>query len=631
MRVPHPLPAAMHAAVPDPGAVTARGRAAAPTRMRDVLALFRFYRDATGLDGLIGDLDLAGVLPRQIYHAVHGRPPESIDTAMAECRHDIADILAAALRSGEFRRNFARNLLSVFPDRRRLLFIHMPHCPGAALSARLSLRHAALNTDILDERRISEAEFFRAVKDVVLEIEVAGTIYVHGATSLRALESWNAPRFEDDIFTILRDPVERAVAHVNTILERLFSADAQASPETRHWRDVLGVAAPDDPPSPSLAELQRLATSIVTDRETFPFAPMVGFLGEGGHDQAAEAIVTRDIEVTDAARHGAWARARWDVAALAEDGAPPARLSFETLGAAAQSVLRELLAEDQRLHRWVEARLTETGRPSLRGRELLPLPAHPVASYLVPVPAVPHRLKPQGEEDAPTPLPAPPAPDRAPDPPRDPAADRALMLRFESLGENCEFGLVQRRCGAEPLGLLRFSSSPLPKLLAALDARFEGMGAPEKLEVQLSTNGEEYMVLDRRFGFLYHAWVKAGELTPEQIHAREARRVPFLARKLIEDLEAGEKIFVFHGMAPLTAAEAQALWKAIRRYGSGRLLWVERATIGHGPGTVDQLEDGLYKGYVDRFAPGENAHDLSLACWMELCEAAMASADDLPP
>ena len=31
-----------------------------------------------------------------------------------------------------------------------------------------------------------------------------------------------------------------------------------------------------------------------------------------------------------------------------------------------------------------------------------------------------------------------------------------IALRFESLGENCEFGLFQRRCDAEPLGLLRF-------------------------------------------------------------------------------------------------------------------------------------------------------------------------------
>jgi tetratricopeptide (TPR) repeat protein len=37
---------------------------------------------------------------------------------------------------------------------------------------------------------------------------------------------------------------------------------------------------------------------------------------------------------------------------------------------------------------------------------------------------------------------------------RDPES-RSLLLGFESLGENCEFGLVQRRFEAEPLGLSR--------------------------------------------------------------------------------------------------------------------------------------------------------------------------------
>ena len=199
-----------------------------------------------------------------------------------------------------------------------------------------------------------------------------------------------------------------------------------------------------------------------------------------------------------------------------------------------------------------------------------------------------------------------------------------LMLRFESIGENCEFGLVQRQCGAEPLGLLRFASAPLPKLLNALDAGFEGMGLPEHLEVQVSASGREYMVLDKRFGFLHHAWVKVGEQTPEQIHAREVRRVPFLVQKLIEDLRTGEKVFVYHGMRELTDTDALDLLQALRRYGEVKMLWVERANGDREPGTVDVIDQGFYKGYVDRFAPGENAHDLSLDCWINLCRNALS-------
>jgi hypothetical protein len=198
----------------------------------------------------------------------------------------------------------------------------------------------------------------------------------------------------------------------------------------------------------------------------------------------------------------------------------------------------------------------------------------------------------------------------------------SLLLAFESLGENCELGLVQRRCEAEPLGLFRFSSAPLPRLLEGLRAGFKGMGRPENIEVQVSSNGSEYMVLDKRFGFLSHAWVPVGEMEPDEIAVREARRLPLLTRKLIEDITLGEKIFVYHGMEALTLDQAQALVAVLRSYGPATLLWVELADELHSPGTVEQIQPGLLKGYMDRFAPGENAHDLSLDCWITVCRNA---------
>jgi hypothetical protein len=197
-----------------------------------------------------------------------------------------------------------------------------------------------------------------------------------------------------------------------------------------------------------------------------------------------------------------------------------------------------------------------------------------------------------------------------------------LMLRFESLGENCEFGLVQRQCQAEPLGLLRFSSAPLPLLLDALEARFDGMGAPAFTRVELAPNGREFMVNDSRYGFVYHAWVGAGEMSPDAIMRREAKRVPLLVRKLIEDLEAADKIFVFKGMGAMPEEEVFALAASIRRYGANTLLFVTLADPAHRSGTVQVRAPGFLVGYLDRFAPGENAHDLLLGQWVKLCREA---------
>jgi hypothetical protein len=198
----------------------------------------------------------------------------------------------------------------------------------------------------------------------------------------------------------------------------------------------------------------------------------------------------------------------------------------------------------------------------------------------------------------------------------------SLLVQFESLGQNCEFGLVQRACQAEPLGLLRFSSTPLPQLLNALDARFEGMGAPENINISISNNGREFMVNDKRFGMVYHAWVNTGDMEPEDLQRREVRRVPFLIRKLVEDLELGEKTFVFKGMGAVPEEEVFPLTMAIRRYGPNTLLFINLADAEHKAGTVEVRAPGFLVGYVDRFAPGDNAHDFLLSQWVKVCREA---------
>ena len=205
-----------------------------------------------------------------------------------------------------------------------------------------------------------------------------------------------------------------------------------------------------------------------------------------------------------------------------------------------------------------------------------------------------------------------------------------LMMRFESLGENCEFGLVQRRCGAEPLGLLRFASTPLSALLAALKSRFDGFGHPDRIEVKPSSDNSEYLVLDRGYGVLYHPWLMVGQADPEDIRDREVKRLPLLKRKLIEELEQGAKIFVYRGMRPLTQVLMARLLDALRQYGPCTLLWVEVQDAAHPAGPVERLKDGLLKGYIDRFAPGDNAHDLSLECWISLCRCALALTQTRP-
>jgi hypothetical protein len=197
-----------------------------------------------------------------------------------------------------------------------------------------------------------------------------------------------------------------------------------------------------------------------------------------------------------------------------------------------------------------------------------------------------------------------------------------MIMRFESLGDNCEFGLVQRQLGAEPLGLLRFAFVELPMLLRGLRSGFAGLGDPETTDVFVEGKDREFMVRDSVYGMTYHTFQYEDRLSLETVRQQQAARLGFLKRKLMEDIAQGEKIFVIKRLPPLRPEEVLPVYAALNELGRNWLLWMLPADAAHKAGMVEVLLPGLMRGYVERFAPHENAHDLSMPGWTSVCEAA---------
>jgi hypothetical protein len=195
-----------------------------------------------------------------------------------------------------------------------------------------------------------------------------------------------------------------------------------------------------------------------------------------------------------------------------------------------------------------------------------------------------------------------------------------LALQFESLGENCEFGLFQRRCDVEPLGLLRFSSTFMRNLIRGIENGFEGLGDPEDIEPRLEGGSrKEYMIHENKFGLVYHTFVYEGQRSVWLMREQESARLKFLRRKFMEELAAAEKIFVYKFSPGASLEEILPLHMALRRYGEVTLLWVVPAERDRPSGTVEVVLPGLLKGYIDRFAPDDNAHDFSHEGWLRVC------------
>jgi tetratricopeptide (TPR) repeat protein len=207
-----------------------------------------------------------------------------------------------------------------------------------------------------------------------------------------------------------------------------------------------------------------------------------------------------------------------------------------------------------------------------------------------------------------------------------PAGDdgiRRLLLRFESLGGlhlGCEFGLVQRHFGIEPLGLLRWTALSPDELVAALDANLAEVGRPEFTEMMVEDG--EYITRDVRFGLRMHTFVGAGAMQRDRMFAQVCRRLEFLRDKLLDDLRGGEKIFVYKiEERTLRDDEIKSIYAALRNFGNNYLLYVGYADERHAAGMVRIVEDDIFVGYVDHFGYARTGEKLPLAIadWVAVC------------
>jgi tetratricopeptide (TPR) repeat protein len=221
---------------------------------------------------------------------------------------------------------------------------------------------------------------------------------------------------------------------------------------------------------------------------------------------------------------------------------------------------------------------------------------------------------------------------------------RDIMISFESLGAGklgCEFGGMQRAFGAEPLGLLRWTSVAPAHLMAALEARFDGVGSPEFTEViSLDHPGRsEYWTKDKRFGMASHTFMDATAITPDKMLNQSCRRLSYLKNKLLDDLQNGTKIFVYKEMfgRPLSEREVDRFHSAMQAFGRNYLLYVRYTDSLHANATVEELRPGLMVGYMDDFLVAKDGSLLTgeaakpvVSSWATLCVKAYKLWKGLP-
>ncbi len=200
-----------------------------------------------------------------------------------------------------------------------------------------------------------------------------------------------------------------------------------------------------------------------------------------------------------------------------------------------------------------------------------------------------------------------------------PDTPEAQALCFESIGQGCQFGQIQRQMGAEPLNLLRFVDTVTSNLADGIVRSFAGIDTPGSLEIgQAVRSKPTYRWRQTQYDLHFDTLIPVDQATPAQVMRDQLTRLRFLRQKFEEDLHEAGKIYVLTRSDCLTEAEALAIYCALNAHADNTLLW----TVYGDPaatGQVDRLAPGFLCGHLGatdevRFAP--------LAAW----EAVMKNA-----
>ena len=219
-------------------------------------------------------------------------------------------------------------------------------------------------------------------------------------------------------------------------------------------------------------------------------------------------------------------------------------------------------------------------------------------------------------------------------------ARQDLLGRFESLGGGgpdgsahygCEFGFVQRLVKLEPLSLLRWTGVNLENVTRLLADDFAGVGEVETSMLTAFEGVYDWRFVDTAYG-LYCDHTHLARLTVPREDALRmmCQRTAFLARKLREDLEDGDKIFVYRYSGEVgDEAGMLALAGAVNGHGSAVLFFVCRADEHNPPFTVRLVHPGLMIGHIDWFAVDRLGFPVNLDGWTVLCEQALRLWQDV--
>ncbi len=289
------------------------------------------------------------VSTRLLYEYVLDRLPENRALATRPIENVERDLFRL-IASDEYRFDIARRVMRAFPEYRREFFLHIPKSGGTTAFAAMGATGQYISlpsSQWLKDGNVPDFHGFLAkiARDIANKEKTTFTIYGH--LTARDLMADGTKRFDDLVFSVIRDPEETAYSFLNYILSRLEKASGHEHyADANLWRNLLKVDASFAPSKEAnIDALARVCFERIIGRNTLCAAL--------GSDRTASSsldnIFRLGIEVVDFTRlHEYLAQRGWN-SGLHENRSDrfPA---IKELVASIRAEIHEAISEDVKLY-----------------------------------------------------------------------------------------------------------------------------------------------------------------------------------------------------------------------------------------------------------------------------------------
>ena len=223
----------------------------APVTPRDTLERFRFYQKERGLQSITRDIDFSNVTCAQVFASIVGHIPGYLtgvpDPDNFNPRWQTLQVLSAL----EFQDRIREIIPAAFPEKRRLIFIHNPKCAGTDMRVTLRRNYPLIEEYLAMPAMTAKPAFFEELRIIMTTMHSSDSIAMTGHVPIWWYLANNLIRPQDEIFTSVRNPIDRVYSHLNYVLTVVISSNGKRH-DAADWLRQIGMTgiAPDTPAPP---------------------------------------------------------------------------------------------------------------------------------------------------------------------------------------------------------------------------------------------------------------------------------------------------------------------------------------------------------------------------------------------